>query len=188
MTADRELGVARPSALLVGDRVGTTTHPWTGGRVTPTQTLSRLVSEPSFLFRVPATDGVGAGHVGTLLRGHVLGSRAPPEVSEMPPGPGGASAAWSSLPGPLSDSAPRSKAALPSTWGHVPGRLSRWEMIPMTQAPAQCPARGRNRLHPQRAWEGAAGLGGLQGGPLPHAQPPACLLLGSGGLVLPFCK
>lgn len=140
MTADRELGAARPSAVPVGGQAGTTTHPWTGGRVTPTQTPSKLMSEPSFLFRVPATDGVGAGRVGTLLRGHVLGSRAPPEISETPPGPGGVSAPWSSLPGPLSDSAPRSKAAPPSTQGHVPGRLSHWWMMPRTQAPAQCPA------------------------------------------------
>lgn len=176
MTADRELGAARPSALPVGGQAGTTTHPWTGGRVTLTQTPSRLMSEPPFLFRVPATDGVGAGRVGTLLRGHVLGSRAPPEISETPPGPGGVSAPWSSLPGALSDSAPRSKAAPPSTQGHVPGRLSHWGMMPMTQAPAQCPAWDGNRLHPQGAQEGAAGLGDHQGGPshMPSLQHASC--------------
>ena len=47
MTADRELGAARPSALPVGGQAGTTTHPWTGGRArkeTVTWSCSRVTS------------------------------------------------------------------------------------------------------------------------------------------------
>lgn len=50
----------------------------------------------------------------------------------------------------------------------------------MTQAPAQCPAQGGNRLHPQRAWEGQQGWGAV-GSPsyMPSLQHDSCWGVGA---------
>lgn len=140
------------------------------------QTPSRLVSEPSFLFR-------GAGPTGTLARGHVPGSRAFPETLSRIPEPGGASTPWSSLTAPLTRSpgchpsfhaGPRAKAVPALGNAHDAGS----DAAPRLR----CVGRGC----PRGPQEGTAGLG-CGGGALPHAQPPA-RLLGRQELVLPFCK
>ena len=112
--------------------------------------------------------------MGTSARGHVLGSRAFPEISQPHPG------AWGSVYTlELAHSSPEwlgpQGAAPPSTRDHVPRRFRPWG-TPVTQAPMQrpgCAVRGRGALgEPRRgrlAW-GAEGEPSLT----PSLQHASC--------------